>query len=138
MSFARALQLAGLGQVALALASTTFPLILGWPDELRKLRPLLRRLFWVYAAYIFTCNLSFGLLSMAGTRWLLDASPLAAAVTGFITVYWGARLLLQLVGFDRADMPRGARYRVAEAALTLLFAYLTGVYAIAFFENTQG
>lgn len=137
MSLERALQLAGVGQVVLALASTTFPILLGWQGELAKLRPLLRRLFWVYAAYILTFNLSFGVLSIAGAPWLTDGSPLAAAVTGFIATYWGARLLSQLV-FDRADMPHGLRYRLGEAALVSLFVFLTSVYALAFAGNVRG
>lgn len=138
MPFDRAVQLAGLGQLGLAAASTTFPLILGWRQELGKLRPLLRRFFWIYAAYILGCNVSFGLVSTLRPHWLLDASPLAAAVTGFITVYWGARLVLQMVGFERGDMPQGARYRLAEATLVLLFIYLSAVYAIAFWLNLRG
>jgi hypothetical protein len=137
MSLVHALELAGLGQVVLALASTTFPRILGWPRDLAVLRPMLRRMFWIYAGYIFGCNLAFGLLSFLGARWLVDRTPLAAAVTGFIALYWIARLGLQ-AAFDRADMPAGARYRVAEAALVSLFLYLAGTYALAFAGNVQG
>lgn len=133
----RSLQLAGLGQMGLAVASTAFPFVLGWPAELAKVRPLLRRVFWIYAAYIFTFNLSFGALSLARPEWLTDGSALAAVVSGFIAVYWGARLLCQLV-FDRADMPRGRRYRLAEAALVGLFAFLTSVYALTFAGNVRG
>ena len=138
MSLERALQAAGVGQLVLALASTTFPLLLGWPLELRKLRPLLRRLFWIYAAYILTFNLSFGILSVCRPAWLMDGSSLAAVVSGFIATYWGARLALQFAGFDRTDMPQGLRYRVAESALVLLFVYLTGVYGTVFVRNLQG
>ena len=137
MPLVRALQLAGLGQVVLALASTTFPLILGWQRDLLPLRPLLRRLFWIYAGYIFAINLSFGLLSLLGPHGLIDGSPLAAAVTGFIALYWLARLSLQLA-FDRSDMPRGRRYVAGEAALVLLFVYLATVYAWAFVGNLRG
>jgi hypothetical protein len=132
------IRLAGIGQLVLAAASTTFPWILGSQQELAKLRPLFRRLYWIYAAYILCINTSFGLLSSLRPGWLLDATPLAGAVTGFIALYWGARLTLQLLGFDRDDMPIGARYRLAEAALTLLFAYLTTVYVSAFVANVRG
>jgi hypothetical protein len=138
MPFERFLQWAGVGQLVLAAASTTFPFILGSRTELAKLRPLFQRLYWIYAGYILGCNVSFGLLSSLRPRWLLDASPLAGAVTGCIALYWGARLALQLVGFDRNDMPVGPRYRLAEAALTLLFAYLTTVYVSAFLANVRG
>jgi hypothetical protein len=138
MPFPLLVRLAGIGQLVLAAASTTFPRILGSQEELAKLRPLFRRLYCIYAAYILCINTSFGLLSSLRPGWLLDASPLAGAVTGFIAAYWGARLSLQFFGFDRQDMPVGPRYRLAEAALTLLFVYLTSVYASAFAANVRG
>jgi hypothetical protein len=134
MPFELAMRLAGAGQVTLALASTTFPLILGWKRDLEPLRPLLRRFFWIYAAYILGINLSFGFLSLLRPGWLLDGSPLAAAVTAFIAVYWSARLGLQLA-FDRRDMPVGGWYRTGEAVLVSLFLYLSIVYAAAFVKN---
>src|SRR4051812_42331721 len=112
MPFARFVQLAGIGQLVLAAASTTFPWILGSQAELAKLRPLFRRLFLIYSAYILTFNTSFGLLSLLRPAWILDATPLAATLSGFIAVYWGARLTLQFC-FDRRDMPTGGRYLLA-------------------------
>jgi hypothetical protein len=126
-----AVTLAGAGQILLAVASVSFPGMLDWHREVAKMRPLVQRFFWIYAAYILGCNLAFGLLSALGARWLTDATPLAAAVTGFIATYWTARLVLQFVVVRRRDMPSGARYRVAEAALVLLFTYLSSVYGLA-------
>jgi hypothetical protein len=121
--------LAGLGQLALAAASLAIPRVLGWRAETAKLRPLLRQVFWTYAAYIWGINLSFGLLSTLAPAWLLDRSPLAGAVAGFIAVYWGARVVVQFVYFDRTDAPGGPGFRLAEGALVALFLYLTVVYA---------
>jgi hypothetical protein len=131
-----ALKLAGLGQIGLAVSSLTFPALLGWRRDLAPLRPMLRRFFWIYAAYIFGINLSLGLLSCLRPGWLLDRSPLAGAVSGFIALYWTARLLLQFF-FDRRDMPAGSHYRLAEAALVLLFVYLSGVYLAVFAAHLQ-
>jgi hypothetical protein len=127
-------RLAGWAQLALAAASTAIPFILRWPEETRKLRPLLRQLFWIYGAYILSFHVAFGLLSAGAPAWLLDGSPLATAVTGFIAVYWGVRFSLQFV-FDRSDVPEGARYRLAELALSALFVSLTTTYGAAFVAN---
>src|SRR5436190_13164861 len=97
--------LAGIGQLLLAGASLALPRVLHWHEQTAKLRPLTRQIFWTYAAYIWTTNVSFGLLSVIGPDWLLDQSPLAVAVTGFITLYWGARLVIQFAVFDRTDVP---------------------------------
>jgi hypothetical protein len=129
--------LAGLGQIALASASLAIPRVLDFGAETAKLRPLLRQMFWTYAGYILCTNLSFGLLSAFAPGWLLDGSPLAAAVTGFIAVYWGARLVLQFVWFDRSDAPPLAHVRLAETGLVALFVYLVVVYGLAFAANLR-
>jgi hypothetical protein len=129
--------LAGVGQIVLALASLAIPRVLRFREETAKLRPLLRELFWTYAGYILCTNLSFGLLSALRPEWLLDASPLAAAVTGFIAVYWGARLLIQFTFFDRSDAPDGVHVRLAEAGLVTLFVYNTVVYSLALAANLR-
>jgi hypothetical protein len=72
-----------------------------------------------------------------GPAWLTDGSPLAAAVTGFIAVYWGARLASQFLVLDRRDAPRGAKFVAAEMALVLLFVFFTGVFGWAAVENLR-
>lgn len=123
------LVLAGLGQIALALASLAIPRVLGWRAETAKLRPLTRQVFWTYAAYIFSFHVAFGLLSALAPDLLLDGTPLGRIVAGFIAVYWGVRFLLQIFCFDRSERPPGALGKLAEAALTALFVALTVVYA---------
>ena len=120
--------LAGLGQLALAAASLAIPRVLGWREETARLRPLTRQVFWTYAAYIWATNLSFGLLSALAPAWLLDGSPLGAAVAAFIALYWGARAVIQFVYFDRGGLPGGLAFRLAEALLVALFCCLALVY----------
>jgi hypothetical protein len=125
------LMLAGIGQLLLALGSLTLPRILGWREETARLRPLTGQVFWTYAGYIWTTNVCFGVVSLAAPGWLLDGSPLARAVAGYITAYWAARLAVQFFYFDRSAAPAGALYRVAETALVTLFVFLVGVYGYA-------
>lgn len=120
--------LAGMGQLALAAASLAIPRVLRWREDTARLRPLTRQTFWTYAAYIWCANVSFGLLSTFAPSWLLDGSPLAGAVAGFIALYWGARVVIQFAYFDRADFQTGPGVRLAEAALVALFVYLALVY----------
>ncbi len=122
---------AGLGQLVLAMGSLAIPRILGWRDDTAKLRPLTRQVFWTYAAYIWVTNVCFGVLSTFAPGWLLDRSPLSRAVAGFITVYWGARVLVQFFYFDRSSAPPGMLYKMADPALSALFVFLTAVYACA-------
>ena len=122
------LRLAGLGQLLLALGSLGIPAVLHWPEDLAKLRPLTRHMFSVYACYILVTNVCFGLLSFFAPRWLLDDCPLARAVSGYVALYWGARLTIQFTVLDRSAAPPGWFFKVAEAALVGLFFALTLVY----------
>jgi hypothetical protein len=102
--------------------------VLKWDNDLVKLRPVFRNIFKTYAAYILTINLCFGALSLFRPQWLLDPIPLAKAVAGFITAYWGVRLFLEFAYYDRSARPPGTFWMLAEWALIGLFAYFTGVY----------
>ena len=133
-----AVSLAGVGQLALVVASLAIPRVLDWRRELAGLRPLTRQVFWTYAGYIWCTNLCFGLLSTFGTAWLLDGSPLSCVVTAYIAAYWAARVLVQLVYFDRADLPRGGLSRVGEAGLVGLFVLLALTYGTAAVANARG
>lgn len=126
--------LAAIGQLLLIVASLAIPRVLGWRAETAKLRPLTRQVFWTYAAYIWATNLSFGLVSLH-PAWLLDGSPLAAGVTGFMSAYWIGRVGIQFFYFDRSDAPPGPAVRLAEAALVALFIYLSVVYSAAMLFN---
>ena len=122
---------AGLGQLTLAAASLAIPRVLGWREETARLGPLTRQVFWTYAGYIWSFHVCFGLLSLLAPEWLLDRTPLAAAVCGFIAVYWGVRLVLQFTWIDRRAAPRGRLFLVAEVALVALFVGLTAIYGAA-------
>jgi len=121
---------AGVGQLALVIASLAIPAVLGWRAETAKLRPLTRQVFWTYAAYIWAINLCFGLLSALAADRLLDGTPLARLVCGFIATYWIARLAVQFLWFDRTDLPSGWLPAVGEVGLVALFAYLAAVYGV--------
>ena len=59
---------------------------------------------------------------------LLEPTPLAGAVSAYITVYWAARLVIQLTYLDRTDAPKGPILVVGETALVGVFLFLTLVY----------
>ena len=119
----------GAAQLILVIVSLAIPHWLNWKDDLAKLRPLTRQVFWTYAAYIWTTNLSFGLLSTFCPQLLLDRSPLATAVNLFIALYWGARVAIQFAYFDRTDAPKGPLFVMGEVALVTLFVGLTLLYS---------
>ena len=124
------LRLAGAAQLVLALASLAIPRALGWREETRRLSPLTREVFWTYAAYIWGTNVALGLVSLLAAPELGGGGVLASAVVGYALLYWGARLAIQFLSFGK-HAPPGGRFRLAEAALVILFTYLVAVYAWA-------
>ena len=119
--------LAGLTQLLIALSSLALPRILGWREQTQRLEPLTRHVFWTYAAYILGTNLSFAAVSMLAPHLLTDGTPLARLVSGFITVYWGARVLIQIFSYRQAK-PEGAFYAFADVVFLLAFIFCTTVY----------
>src|SRR5277367_589682 len=99
------LLLAGLGQLLLAAVSLSIPGVLGWREDTARLKPLTRQVFWTYAGYIWTAHVAFGLLSALSPGLLLERTPLAASVSGFMATWWAARLVIQFVLFDRSARP---------------------------------
>ena len=129
---------AGLGQFALVAASLAIPRILHWREQAALLRPLTRQIFTTYACYIVGTNLSFALISVLAPGWLLEGSGLGASVTGFMALYWGARVAVQFLYYDRRDAPAGAFFQFAEGALVLLFLFLTVTYGLSMAHNLSG
>lgn len=119
--------LAGLVQLGIALSSLALPRILGWREQVARLEPLTRHVFWTYACYIFGINVFFAALSLLAPHLLTDGTPLARTVCGLITAYWGARVLIQLFAYSGAK-PQGWFYAVADVAFLLAFAFCTVVY----------
>ena len=129
------LLLAGLGQIGLAIGSAWIPKTLNWAEQLERLEPLTRQVFWTYAAYILVSHLCFGLLAIFGRDWMLDGSPLAACVCGFIATWWLARLVLQFTAFDRSAAPDGLFFKLAEVALVGAFVFFAAVHVWAAWMN---
>lgn len=127
--------LAGLAQIVLVLGSFAIPKILNWRTELNKVQPLIKQIFWIYAAYILIINLCFGLISCFDANELINGSKLAMLITGFIAVYWISRLVIQFTYFDRAHFPTGKWNKLGEGLLVSLFIFLSIVYSAAFYLN---
>lgn len=130
-----AVQLAGIGMIALAVGSLAIPVLLGWKAELTQLRPLTRQIFWTYAGYIASAHLLFGVGATFGGRHLVAGGPLPAAVCAFIALWWSARVILQFLAFDRTEAARVPHGRLLESLLVTAFLYFAAVFIIATVAN---
>ena len=126
---------AGIAQIVLVIGSLAIPRVLKWRYELVKVSPLIKQMFWTYAAYILVINLCFGLLSTFDFQELTNSSMLAMLITGFIAMYWISRVLVQIFYFDRTNFPSGNWNKFAEVLLVGLFIFLSIVYSWACYIN---
>ena len=122
------LQLAGWFLVILCLASFWIPKALGWKEKLAGLTPLMKELWWTYAIYVWGSHVFFAVMALGYRDWLLGGGGAAAAMAGFICLWWSVRLYLQFFGFDLAEVADTLLNRIAKHLLTLLFMALVIVF----------
>jgi hypothetical protein len=121
-------KLAGTAQIAIAIAALGIPKILDWRGKLTGVHPFLRKLFWVYSAYIVAVIAGFGALSLICACDLTNGSNLSRYVCGFIALFWLARLIIQLFVFDTGTLAISRWIKLGYHGLTVSFVYLAATY----------
>lgn len=131
------LRLAGVSHLGLLCAGLMMPRVVGLRTHLATLPSFVRRLFWVYYAFIGLCLLSFGLLtfSMAGT--LAAGAPLARAVCLFLAAFWTLRLVAATFIFDLRPYLTNAYRRVGYHTINLVFVYLPVIYLLTAWKGAR-
>lgn len=127
---ARVIVLAGLGQLAVLVASALVPFQLSWKTELSCLSRLHRQMYWVYGGYVVLAILSFGFISIFNARELAGGSGLARGVCAYIAVFWGVRLALQGI-FDVKEHLTAWWLKAGYHLLTALFISFFLIYGYA-------
>lgn len=135
MSTDTLLRIAGVLQIAIALAHIPFARWFNWRTELGALSLLNRQIFYVHAFFIALTVLLFGLLAVGAPSALREPGLLAGLVTGGIAAFWLVRLVFQFFVYD-PQLWRGHRGRTAiHIAVSGLWAYLAGVYGLVAVGN---
>jgi len=127
--------LAGAAQLGLVAVGLRVPGVFGWKEDLARLRPANRRLFWVYGAFIVLANVGFGTLSLAYPGEIAAGRGAAGGLALFLGLYWAARLGVEGLAFDTPDWPAVARRPAVKLGLTVLFLALSGTYLACFFRG---
>lgn len=118
------LWLAGWGHFLVLAASFQVPTRLGWHEELHRLRPLNRKILWVYGGFIVGMITSFGILILRLHPLMLAGEEGALYMVGLIAFFWTARLTVDALVFEHSDWPEGPEFTVGHTLLTSLFVYL--------------
>ena len=129
------LQIAGVLQLALALAHFWFPRRFGWYEEMQRVSLLTRQVFWVHMGFIMLVLTGFGGLSLFCTEDLLGKSHLARVVLGGLASFWVLRGLCQFFVY-RPELWRGSRVNTfGHLGFSLLWTFLAAVYLVAFYRQ---
>ncbi|MEE3054621.1 MAG: hypothetical protein VYB34_12865 [Planctomycetota bacterium] len=115
------------------IAAALVPGKLNWKEELAKLAPFLRSLFWVYGAFIFLCITALGTISAVNYQELAAGGTLARSFCAFTAVFWGLRLFAGLFVFDASEYLTSWFYKAGYHGLTLVFIYQAAVYGYCAF-----
>lgn len=124
------LRLAGILHLGLICAGLMMPRVVGLPTHLATLPSFIRRLFWVYYAFIGLCLVSFGCLTFALAGRLADGTVLARALCVFFAAFWTLRLIAAFV-FDLSPYLTNAYRRLGYHGINIVFIYLPVVYLLA-------
>src|ERR1700677_3316272 len=123
-----ALWLAGAGHFCVLVASFQVPRRLRWKEDLAKLTPFNRKLFWVYGAFIVLTITAFGTLTLFLHDELMRGDRAALGLAAFIAVFWTMRILVDFFYYEHGDWPKGRVFVIGPILLTSLFIALAGTY----------
>ncbi len=90
------LQVAGVLHLGLVWAGASLPRVVHLGAHLAVLPEFIRRLVWVYYAFIGFCLVGFGGISFFHAEALASGVPLARAVCGFLCGFWTVRFIVVL------------------------------------------
>ena len=88
-------------------------------------------MIWIHGVFIVLVIVAFGVICLANAMELAAGSPLARFVCGFVAVFWGARLIVQLFFFDARSYLTRLTLRLGYHGLTAVFTFITIVLAWA-------
>lgn len=107
------------------------PRVVNLRTHLAPLPEFIRRLFWVYYAFIGLCLVSFGLGTVVFAETLASGTDFARAVCGFLAAFWMIRLIAATFVFDVSPYLTNRFRRLGYQATNIVFLYLPVVYACA-------
>jgi len=126
--------LVGAGGVQLGVLAVNgvLPGLFAYRENLARTDRLIQQIFYVHNLYILMTLAFFGGLCAAHPCVLLRTTPLATWLTGFLAVFWGLRVGIQVGYYDPAVKKR--YWRLNLLFLTVL-VFLAAVFAMVFLKH---
>jgi hypothetical protein len=123
-----ALWVAGGLQLLIASANFFAPRKLRYADNLARLDRTVRDIFVVHCIYIVLILAAFAGLCLAFGSELTGGTLLARCIAGFLAIFWGLRVLIQIFHYNR-DIKR--RFPVYNILFLSSFIALTVIFVVA-------
>jgi hypothetical protein len=99
----------------------------GYRENLQKVSPIVREVFLVQNAYIVLVLAGFALLCFFFAADLAGGSLLGRCLSGFLALFWGLRIGVQLFLYDSRLRREN---RLFDLLFLAVFVYLTVVFAL--------
>jgi hypothetical protein len=128
MPLIAALWMAGLAQLAIALANFVLPAKLRYRENLARVAPIIRQIFVVHSGYIVGIVLMFATVTLVFAAELASGRGLGRFLAASLSLFWFCRIPLQLFYYD-SDLRRANR--AGDVAMTVALVFIASTYAWA-------
>lgn len=122
------LWIAGIVQLSDVLANVAVPAKIGSRENLARVSPIIRQIFWSHWFFIVFVLLLFSALCFLFAPFLAGGTPPGRFLSGALSVFWLSRTLIQLFWFD-GEFRR--HHRLADVGFILSSALLAAIFAVA-------
>ncbi len=119
---------AGIIQVAIVLANFYLPGKLRYRENLARVTPIIRQVFFVHAVYVAGIVLLFAMLTFGFAGELASGHGLGRFLAAAMCVFWLFRVPLQIFYYD-GSLRRANR--LGDAAMLAALAFLAATYGVA-------
>ncbi len=107
--------------------------IFAYRENIARVTPFVREVFIVQNIYIMATVVMFGIVCVAFAPELAGGSGLGRFFSGFLAVFWGGRIVIQLFFYDK-EVKR--RRPIGNLLFLATFFYLFGVFATAWLRHS--
>jgi hypothetical protein len=129
------LRLTGAVMASLVVVNLFVPRRFNWREELSRLSLLNRQIFQAHTVFLILTLALFAALLLTSSAALLEPTRLSRAILIGLTIFWGLRMLMQW-WFYSPLIWRGHRFNtVMHYVFSVVWMYVTGVFAVALWGN---
>jgi hypothetical protein len=129
------LRIVGVFMALLVVVNLLVPARLHWREEMARLSLVNRQIFQVHSLFIVLTLALFSALLLTSSDALLERTPLSRAVLMGLTIFWGARMLMQWFYYS-PKVWRGNRFNTrVHYMFSVAWVYVTAIFAAALWRQ---